>query len=188
MSGIIHRYTDIDDRWRWRLIDGDGHVIASGAETFDTEEGLADRLASLSGWVSDVPRHVVEGAVLYHDPVGDLLLIDEVGDVVTTGHTGRTPVSTSDDRRGVDTKRPVEVLDKADVDLQMAIDDVPIVVGDHGLFVCHRGHDGEWRWTWHLATGPVCESGEGYASVAHVTKHVQRFTGLLPTAEVRTWG
>lgn len=198
----IHRYTDIEGRWRWRLVDASGHVIASTSETFETADALTDRLSTLRACVSDLPIHAVEQVVIYLDQRDSAKLIDREGQVrseVTIEHTGPAPDADTEVHRAMreavtnssrDTHaKHIETHEHAAMTISRdMIDDAPIITGQFGLLVCHEGHDDEWRWTWFGIDGPVCESGEGYASPEMAIEHATGFISCLPAAEIHTWG
>ncbi len=203
-------YTDIEDRWRWRVVSATGHVLADGTETFDDRSGVESRLSTLTDAISDARViDVASGVHLFATDAGGWRLLDSQGRTVLS--SASVPASVANEGivdavcRRVDSVGddwPVEVsIDEADV--EMTIDrpseapttaltkfaeEAPIYEVADGIIVLHRGHDGEWRWHLRFGLAVVAESGEGYADREAALEAATTFKQSVPEAKTTTWG
>lgn len=188
-DATIERYRDVADRWRWRLLGPDGHVLADGATVHETEHALRDWLADLRSAITGAP--VVEAPIVAVEPAWTATLVDPEGEVParsppTTDREAAQAAAASAIARG---SVPADWRRSAPGAGSRAIraGTEPVTFDPAGA-VCHRGHDGEWRWQLRYAGERVADSGEGYADADTAVEHAEAALAAVPAAEDRTWG
>lgn len=143
-----------EGRWRWRLIDADGTVLADSGDDYESRDEAGDAMATLKEHAPDADILEIETAAfeLFEDASGwGWRLIDETGAMVAQG------ADRHDDRDGA--KSAMETLvdhaDAADV-RGMA----------RPAFQFYTDDDDAWRWRYVLADGRVAAEG----TTAHATR------------------
>lgn len=189
MTGAtLQRYSDVADMWRWRMLADDGHPLADGTHSFDSAAALdihLERLRAVTPEVSIVDGG--DGAVVIHsdERIG---VIDTYGEERSHAHD---PTLGSFDH--LDSLDPMIFhWTPQDADVMQWIADnwerFPVYDADPGLFICHIGHDGEWRWLLRLDGEAVAESGEGYANLPAAESAARRTRNSIESADEDTWG
>lgn len=192
-EAVIETYRDVDDAWRWRMLGGDGHVLADGATTHRTRDALEEWLDDLRTAIGDAEVVATSGPVVLVEPGWQAVLLHEDGTTVaeSTGHDTRDSARSAA-RRAVEAGAlPTEWSGEPGDGLDRRVDAISGATRAEFTpagFVCHRGGDGEWRWRLRLRGAHVADSGEGYADRATATDHAELTTSALPGAAVRTWG
>lgn len=186
MSATVQRYRDVDDHWRWRLVD-DGHVLASASEPVATETALKEAIEALRGVVDACAIHATAAGCVLHTGPTPAVIVDPEGTRRLWSRDGGRPRSD-----GFDPDRWTAVADaeadEATAWASAAWSDLAMLEADPGVFVCHQGHDGEWRWRLFLDVRPVADSGEGYADETAAKASARRTAGTLPEAPLERWG
>lgn len=209
-AATIELYTDIEDRWRWRVVSATGHVLADGTETFEDRSGVESRLSTL---LEAIPNarviDVAHGAHLFATDARGWRLLDEQGRAVLS--SASVPASVANEGivdavcRRVDTVEddwPVGTsVDETDAEMTIdrptedptaalakLAEEAPIHEVADGVIVLHLGHDGEWRWHVRFGLLVVAESGEGYADREAAHEAATTFRHAVPGAETTTWG
>ncbi|MFW6448463.1 MAG: hypothetical protein ACOC0X_02855 [Halobacteriota archaeon] len=179
----IERYTDVADDWRWRLVDTAEHVLADGTTAHGTRASLGAHLDRLRTLAPDVAVVAADGVVVLIEPGSRPTAIDGTGTVLSRGPevSGLAAAREAAERAiaGDDAGWSTSTADLAEA---------TVVEADPGVAVCHRGHDGEWRWQLRVDGRTVAESGEGYADAPTAREHAERTLEALPAAPTRTWG
>lgn len=187
-DATFQRYRDINDEWRWRIIADDGHPLADGTHSFDDAAALdvhLDRLRQAAPQMAIVDGGT--GAVLLHSR-DHLCVLDSHGQ--ERSHVHDAPVGGIDHLAELDPTKFQWTPRNADI-IQWIADNwerLPVHSADPGLFICHIGHDSEWRWQLHLDGEVVAESGEGYANRQAAEAAARRTRNSIESADEDTWG
>lgn len=175
-SPTIEHYEDVEGRWRWRLLDADAHVLADGTEARPDRGSLEAAVERAVDAMATAPVEVVDRSLVVVEPGWVVRRFDasgaiaaEVGPFERYGAVegalgGPAPPGSW---RSV---RPTGIAVR------------------RRWFLCHRGHDGEWRWTLRAGGRARAESGEGYPDPGRARRMAVRTAEAATSATVRRWG
>lgn len=187
-DATIQRYQDIEDRWRWRLVGGDGHPLADGSQAFTDASALSDHLDRLRSVVPSLDIASGGAGVVVRDGDGTVVAIDEYGAIRAKATVDDLDGSMTD----IDLPGALERWELDDETTDQWLEDHLDRASDHraepGLFINHLGHDDEWRWQLRLDGQLVAESGEGYATQEAATEAAEHTRAAIESADEDTWG
>lgn len=191
----LEQYLDIDDRWRWRLLAPNGLVLADATERFEARSTLESALEAVREQLVDASVFSIDGPRFFVEPGHPLRLLDaRARTVATTTDPGeeRLGAARRIDRAGgdpldVDWEETDDEGTRVDRLVTQARDADPLVLDGAG-YLCHHGHDDEWRWTARLNGRDVAESGEGYRDAETARRMAERTASAIGSASIRVWG
>lgn len=168
-------------RWRWRLIDEDGNVMADSGEDYATRDEVGDAMTTLKEHAPTAEILEIEAAAfeLYEDEEGSWgwRLIDEGGAMVARGATGHPSRAAAREAMDFLVARSEDV-ESEDVEAQRL---------ERAAFQFYADEADEWRWRYlHPDGHTVATGGRAHATRDQLVEAVAAVREVAAGAVVRT--
>lgn len=142
-------YESDDGRWRWRLIDEDGNVLADSSEgEYESRSGATSAMATLKEYAPDAEQLEIETAAfeLFEDPDAGWgwRLVDDIGETIARG-SKRYP-SRDEARMDMDA-------------LREEVGGIDARVMEKGMFQVYQDSSDEWWWRFIQPDGYILAEG-----------------------------
>lgn len=149
-------YEADEGRWRWRLIDEDGNVLADSSEgEYESRDGATSAMATLQEYAPDAEQLEIETAAFeLFEEAGEWgwRLVDDIGETIARG-THRYE-SRSDAQKDMDALRD-------------EVSDVKARVVESGVFQVYPESDDSWQWRFFKPDGSIISQSPGSFGTRH---------------------